>query len=177
MTIQYGNSDYTFAKRNFVKILKHPHRMTPGMFYQDRFLDIGTHGMCAFIALSYGERPLVVFAGIILAAWTFMLICKFRSYDVWLRNAYFPKGLSSEQKRIRLELAEDGIREHQGDVVSFAPWKDVSATMIEEDMLVITLSSRQEALVPRISDGISELNLEKIRDEIERRRTLNPPRN
>ena len=43
--------------------------------------------------------------------------------------------------------------------------------MIEGDLLVVSLSSGQEAIIPRVSPGIAEVDLEEVRGEIERRRT------
>lgn len=168
MTIEYGNSEITQAKRTFITLRRNPALIPRSKYYWNQFLDIAVHAICAVAMFAAGSS--FIFFGVLLTIWTFMLVSKFRTYDDWLYRLSFPGNLSSDQKRIRLELADDGMREHQGDVVAFAPWKDVTDTMIEDDLLVIFLSSRQEALIPRKSFGISELNLEEIRDGIERRR-------
>ena len=169
MTIEYGNSELTHARRAYIAIRQNRRLRPPDSYYWEQVSDILCHAFCAFVAFRYGNSPIIYFSGLFLTLWTFMLICKFRSYDSWLQLVCFPGHLKSDQKRIRLEIAEDGLREYQGDIVSFASWKDVSGTAIDSDLLIITLSSGQEAIIPRVSFGISELNLEEVRSEIDRR--------
>ncbi len=171
MTIEYGNSDMTFAKRAYVAGRERCDRSSRGTYYFEWLCAIGLPAFCAFVAFRYGNAPIIYISGLILGIQAFKRICLFRSFDTKLHDNCHPGHLSGEQKRIRLEIADEGIREHQGDIVSFAPWKDVTGTMIEGDLLVISVSSGQEAIIPRVSPGISEVNLEEVRGEIERRRT------
>ena len=132
---------------------------------------IGLGACAAFVASSIS--PLFLILGFALTGGTVELLFRWRPYDRWLHNLFFPGHLNGDLRRIRLEIRDDGLHEHQGDIVSFAPWKDVVDTILEGDLLVIKLSSSQEALIPAKSFGISELNLKDVRSEIDRRRINN----
>ena len=171
MTIEYGNSDFTFATRAHLASIQRYSQTSRQNYYFEWLLAIGVPAFSVFVAFRSGEALIIHVAGFILALQTLKQACGFRPFDRSVRKAFFPAHLSAEQKRIRLDISDDGIREHQGDIVSFAPWKDVTGTMIEGDLLVISLSSGQEAIIPHVSPGIAEVDLEEVRGEIERRRT------
>ena len=171
MTIEFGNSDFTFANRAYVAGRERGDRSTRATYYFEWLCAIGLPAFCAFVAFRYGNAPIIHISGLILSIQAFRRICVFRTFDTKLFENCHHSHLSAEQKRIHLEIADDGIREHQGGIVSFAPWKDVTGTMIEGDLLVISLSSGQEAIIPRVSPGIAEVDLKEVRGEIERRRT------
>ena len=55
------------------------------------------------------------------------------------------------------------MEEKSGGVTSFAPWSSVTEAGLLGDLLVIRLSGKQEAVIPRISPPYSPLNMEEIR--------------
>ena len=173
MTIEYSNSESTHTQRALMVARARGTLCLPGHYYWQSTFPIIVAGLGAFSAFSCGGSPLFLLIGIMLTGYAVELIYRWRPYDHWLHNRYFSNSLEGEQKSIRLKIADDGLHEHQGDILSFAAWKDVSDTILEGDLLVIKLSSGQEALIPRKSFGVSELNLEDIRNEIDRRRNPN----
>ena len=173
MTIEYGNSESTFAKRGLMTAKQRGFACPRSRYYLDSLTPIILNALAAVAVFSCGSQGPFLILGCMLLGSAAGMLWRFRLYGRWLHTAFFPKGLRSDMKRIRLEITDRGLHEHQGDIVSFAPWKDVSETFLEDDLLVIKLSSGQEAIIPRTSSGISELDLEAIRREIESRRIQN----
>ena len=173
MTIEYGNSEFTHSHRALMVARARGALCPRGRYYWQSTFPIIVAGLGAFSAFSCGGSPLFLLIGFMLTGHAAELLYRWRPYDRWLNNLFFPGTLNGDQKRIRLEIADDGLHEHQGDIISFAAWNDVADTILDGDLLVIKLSSGQEALIPRKSFGISELNLEDIRNEIDRRRKPN----
>ena len=173
MTIEYSNSEFTQSHRALMTTRAKGLLCPRGRYYWNTFFPIVLFGVGAFSAFTHGGSPLFLILGFMLTGHTVELLYRWRPYDRWLHNLFFPEHLNGDLRRIRLEIGVDGLREHQGDIVSFAPWKDVVDTILEGDLLVIKLSSSQEALIPAKSFGISELNLEDVRSEIDRRRITN----
>ena len=170
MTIEYGTSEFTQAHRTLMALRASGTLRPRGRYYWETLLPIFASGAGAFAAFRCATSPTFLIIAFMLAAYTVELLYRWRPYDRWLQNLFFPPHLNGDLKRIRLEIAEDGLHEHQGDIVSFAPWSGVLDTILEGDLLVIKLSSGQEAVIPRKSFGISELNLEEIRAYVDQRR-------
>ncbi|MGE5523881.1 MAG: YcxB family protein [Rhodospirillaceae bacterium] len=77
------------------------------------------------------------------------------TYSLALRNlgkkaAFGLRALwrKSEARRIRLDVSDDGIREFDGDVSSFAPWQSVKSYWLFRGVICLNLSSGQAALIP-----------------------------
>lgn len=54
----------------------------------------------------------------------------------------------SPSKPIRLEVSDQGLREIDGEIVSFAPWEAVKSYWLFHKVLGIELASGQSALIP-----------------------------
>jgi hypothetical protein len=173
MTIEYGNSEVTHSQRALMLAQARGALCPSNRYYSQITIPIIASGLGAYSAFSCDGSPLFLLIGCMLTGHTAELLYRWRSYDRWLNSLFFPSTLKTDEKRIRLDIEDNGLHEHQGDVVAFAVWKDVVDTILDTELLVIKLSSGQEALIPRQSLGISELNLEEIRSEIERRRKQN----
>jgi hypothetical protein len=173
MTVEYGNSELTQAQRALMEHRRRGLVCTRSTYYRETALPVVLAGLAAYAAYLGAESPFLLLIALGFTGITTALIYRWRSYDRWLHSTYFPPHLDRKQKLITLEIADDGLHEQHGDIVSFAPWHAVTGTAIQEDLLIIKLSNGHEAVLPRQSSGLPDLNLDEIRNEIDRRRMPN----
>ncbi len=170
VSIEYGNSQVTHCRRRFIFTRDHNSICSRGSYYWQISVPIIASVLGAFAALSSSGSPFHVLIAIFLIGYTAHLLFQWKKYSRWIDDAFFPTHRTSDERKIILDLAADGLRERQGDVIAFAPWKDVVRSEITDDLLIIYLSSDQEAIIPRRSLNLPAVDLEAIQAEIEKRR-------
>lgn len=170
VSIEYGNSQVTHCRRQFIVYRDRNWICSRGTYYWQISVPIIASALGTFAALSSRESPFHVVIAIFLIGYTAHLLFQWKRYSRWIDETYFSARYTSDERKIVLKIAADGLREHQGDVTAFAPWKDVVSSEIKDDLLIIHLSSDQEAIIPRKSLNLPPVDLEAIQAEIEKRR-------
>jgi hypothetical protein len=72
-------------------------------------------------------------------------------------------------KAIRLEVLDEGLRETDGGVVSFAPWGTVKSYWVFRKVLCIELANGQSALIPVATLAGGSEHAEVLIDELKKR--------
>lgn len=171
MTVEYGLSEFLLARYGYVIARQRGEIYSKRRYYFSAIwpiILIGLGAISAFSAVSSGGSLLFLLMGFILAIEAIKSVVRTKSHARVLEDLYFPRHLGRDQIRVRLEISNTGIRECQGEVVLSAGWRDVVSTNLEQELLIITLRGFQQIIIPRSSFGISELDLEDIRNEVER---------
>ena len=159
MEFHYTTSDLVFCRRTELTLA----RISKINYYYK-------HAALPLVTLPAGIVLLFTTHYDLFALWVMLMagsfLAKVKPYDRLYREICYPAGTDGTTMPVTLHLARDGMKEEVMGVSSFAPWGSVVDAVIMEDLLMIRLSSKQQALIPRRPVGMPELNLEEIRDHI-----------
>lgn len=161
--------DWRFHSQRFREGNGLRHLAVKGRRYQTREWAIALATLCVnLVALRYQVWPLLMGALVALAS----RIPPFFAQFGLLKKALF--GLRSSfrshaPRPVRLEVSEDGLRESDAGVESFAPWASVRSYRVGKRFVEIELSNRLHAYVPSLRLSPSSSNWADLLATLEKR--------
>jgi hypothetical protein len=170
-TIEYNASEYKWARYGYALARRRGDTYSRRFYYFSAtwpFILMGLGAISAFAALKNGGSLIFLIIGYVFVISALRQLFNIRTYDRATEDSYFPRHLDRTGTRTRLEISETGIRELQGDVVLSAGWRDVVSTILEEDLLIISLKGSRKILIPRSSGGNPDLDLEDLQRTFKR---------
>ena len=174
MIIEYRVSEYLWTRYGYTLARRRGEPYSRRRYY---FLAVwpivllALGSFSAFSALSNGGSFVFLLIGFILAITTIKSLVNLRSYERAIEDTYFPRHVDRDGSIIRLEISDTGLREFQSEMVLSVTCGDIVSTNMEEDFLVITLKGLRRLVIPRSSFGLPDLDLDRVRDEVERLRS------
>ncbi len=126
--------------------------------------------IAAFMTVGLGGSPLFLIVGLLLTGATLRGFFDFKPYSRAIEDTFFPRNTDRTPETVRLAFSREGLMECQGLITLSVPWSEVLSSSATEDYLVIRLRGLRRVLVPKCSQGFGELNLEEVRQEVNRYR-------
>ena len=173
MIIEYRVSEYLWTRYGYTLARRRGEPYSRRRYY---FLAVwpivllALGAFSAFSALSTGGSIIFLLIGFMLGVMIIKGLASLRSHERAIEETYFPRHLDRDGSVIRLEISDTGLREFQSEMVLSVGCGDIVSTNLEEDLLIISLKGLRKLVIPRSSFGFSDLDLERVRDEVDRLR-------